>query len=244
MDPKNVEPVLALKDLKPTKLGEVRRLVGLLSVYRRFVPNFARIAKPLYDLLKVKDNPAAKNHAKSSKAVVVWNEEHQQATEQLIDVITSFKVMAYPDFERPFVLHTDASYDGLGAVLYQLNGEGELKVVGFASGTLRQSERNYHSTKLEFLALKWAVTESFRDYLYYAKHFIAYTDNNPLTYVMTAPKLDATGQRWAAELADYSFDIKYKPGKHNIEADALSRMPLSETDNSEIMDHAEVGACH
>ena len=82
-----------------------------------------------------------------------------------------------------------------------------------------------------------------RQYLYYAEKFTAFTDNNPLTYIMTAPKLDATGQRWVAELADYTFDIKYKPGKTNIEADALSRLPLNVTEFSEEVDCAEVGAC-
>ena len=144
MDPKNVEPVRALKELKPKNLGEVRKLVGLLSVYRRFVPNFARLAKPLYSLLKVEvGEGSAKGHGKSSTRVE-WKEEHQQATENLIDIITSFKVMSYPDFEKPFILHTDASYDGLGAVLYQRSDEDELKVIGFASRSLRQSETTIH----------------------------------------------------------------------------------------------------
>ena len=151
--------------------------------------------------------------------------------------------MAFPDFERPFTLHTDASYDGLGAVLYQHTVDGEFKVIAFASRALRPAEKNYHSTKLEFLSLKWSITEAFHDYLSYAKHFTAYTDNNPITYVMTAPKLDATGQRWAAELAGYSFDLKYKPGKHNVEADALSRLPLAEPEYTKMMDCLEVKAC-
>ena len=181
-------------------------------------------------------------HGKSSRRVE-WKDEHQLVTESLIDIVTSFKVMAYPDFDKPFILHTDASYDGLGSVLYQKDEKGDMKVIGFASRTLRGSEKNYHSSKLEFLSLKWSVTEAFRDYLYYAKNFTAYTDNNPLTYIMTAPKLDATGQRWVAELADYTFDIKYKPGKHNIEADALSRLPLNVAEFSEGVDCAEVSAC-
>ena len=244
MDPKNVEPVLALKELRPKNLGEVRKLVGLLSVYRHIVPNFARLAKPLYSLLKVEvGDGSMKGHGKSSTHVE-WKEEHQQVTESLIDIITSFKVMSYPDYNKPFVLHTDASYDGLGAVLYQRSEEEDtLKVIGFASRSLRQSEKNYHSSKLEFLALKWAITDPFRDYLYYAKHFTAYTDNNPLTYILTAPKLDATGQRWVSELADYTFDLKYKPGRTNIEADALSRLPLDVSGFTEVVDFAEVSAC-
>ena len=143
--------------------------------------------------------------------------------------------MAYPDFERPFTLHTDGSYDDLGAILYQHTEEGETKVIAFASRTLRPAERNYHSTKLEFLSLKWSITEAFHDYLYYAAHFTAYTDNNPLTYVMTAPKLDTTGQRWAAELAGHVFDVKCKPGKHDIEADALSSLPLIKLEYTDVL---------
>lgn len=88
--------------------------------------------------------------------------------------------------------------------------------------------QNYHlhSGKLEFLALKWAIFERFRDYLYYSPPFTVYTDNNPLTYVLTTAKLNATTQRWVAELADFQFVIKYRPGKANRDADGLSRMPL------------------
>ena len=135
--------------------------------------------------------------------------------------------MASPNFELPFVLHTDASGEGLGAVLYQEQGS-TLRVVGYGSRTLTPAERNYHlhSGKLEFLALKWAITDKFRDYLFYAPSFVVFTDNNPLTYVMSSAKLNATGHRWVAELADYNFTIKYRTGKSNVDADILSRMPL------------------
>ena len=216
--------------------------MGLLSVYRRFVPNFSRVAKPLYEILKGVQDTGKKGHAKSS-CPVEWGSEQQKATEDLIEIITSFQVMSYPDFEKPFVLHTDASYDGLGSVLYQKSDGGELRVIGFASRTLRPSEKNYHSSKLEYLSLKWSVTEAFRDYLYYAKEFTAFTDNNPLTYVLTTPKLDATGQRWASQLADYNFTIRCKPGKHNIEADALYRFPLVEAGFDNVMDCSEGKAC-
>ncbi|KAK7879352.1 hypothetical protein WMY93_033866 [Mugilogobius chulae] len=94
--------------------------------------------------------------------------------------------------------------------------------------TLTAPEKNYHlhSGKLEFLALKWAICERFRDYLYYSPPFLVYTDNNPLTYVLTTAKLNATTHRWVAELADFQFTIKYRPGRANRDADGLSRMPL------------------
>ena len=210
---------MALKDLKPKNASEVRRLVGLLSVYRRFVPHFAKEAKPLYDLLKQKSGGQV-----SKTKAVQWTEQHQLVTEKLIDIITSFPVMAYPQFDRPFLLHTDASYEGLGAVLYQ-EQEDELKVIAYASRSLSPAECNYHSNKFEFLCLKWAVCGAFHDYLYYAESFMAVTDNNPLTHVMTTPRLNATSQRWIAELADFNFEIRYRPGRYNLDADALSRFP-------------------
>ena len=115
--------------------------------------------------------------------------------------------MAYPDFNSPYILHTDASETGLGAVLYQ-HQNGLLRVIAYGSHTLTPAEKNYHlhSGKLEFLALKWAVCDQFRDYLYHAPSFTVYTDNNPLTYVLTSAKLNATGLRWIGELADFKCD--------------------------------------
>ena len=136
-------------------------------------------------------------------------------------------VLAYPDFSLPFTLHTDASEKGLGAVLYQRQN-GRMRGIGYGSRTLTLAERNYkfHSGKLEFLALKWAICDKFRDYLFYAPHFTVYTDNNPLTYVLSTAKLNAVGHRWIGELADFRFNIKYRPGKVNVDADTLSRCPL------------------
>ena len=97
-----------------------------------------------------------------------------------------------------------------------------MKVIAYTSRTLNSAEKNYHSNKLEFLCMKWAVCESLRDYLDYAKQFTVMTDNNPLTHVLTTPRLNATSQRWVANLADFNFDIQYRPGKQNQDADALS----------------------
>ena len=108
----------------------------------------------------------------------------------------------------PFTLHTDASTSGLGAVLYRRQ-HGEERVVTYASRSLKPPERNYPAHKLELLALKWAVCEKFHENLY-GSNFEAVTDNNPLTYIFTTAKLDATGQRWIAALSDYNFTIKYR----------------------------------
>lgn len=235
VDPKDLEAVLALKAKSPQTVGDLRRVLGFLSYYRSYVQNFSRIAQPLYELLQVKSSEQSAHSRQSrtkgpqmpSKAPINWTPEHQRVLEQLVDMLTHPPVLAYPDFDQPFVLHTDASEQGLGAVLYQQQN-GKLRVIGYGSRTLSPAERNYHlhSGKLEFLALKWAVCEKFRDYLFYAPHFTIYTDNNPLTYIMSTAKLSAVSHRWVGELSDFRFSIKYRPGKANIDADTLSRVPL------------------
>ena len=94
-------------------------------------------------------------------------------------------------------------------------------------GVLSPSERNYPAHKLEFLAFKWAITDKFHEYLYGAE-FQVFTDNNPLIYILTTAKLDATGHRWVAALSNYTFSISYKPGRSNTDADALSRIQWPE----------------
>lgn len=238
IDPKDLEAVYALKNETPTTIGDVRRIAGFLSYYRSYVQDFSRVAKPIYELLQQKRSQEQQSQERRksqkgkgaqlpSRTPVEWTELHQGTLCKLIDQLTNPPILAYPDFELPFVLHTDASDKGLGAVLYQRQN-GRLRVIGYGSRTLNPAERNYrlHSGKLEFLALKWAVCEKFRDYLYYAPHFTIYTDNNPLTYVMSTAKLNAVGYRWVGELSDFRFDIKYRPGKANADADTLSRCPL------------------
>ena len=121
--------------------------------------------------------------------------------------------MTYPDFKKPYTLHIHESQMGLGAILYQKQDNDKFAVVVYASRTLTSAEQNYHlhSGKLEFLALKWAVTERFRDNLYYATNFEVYSDYNPLRYIFTPPKLDATRLRWVYMLADFRFHIHYNP---------------------------------
>ena len=182
IDPKATEAVTKLKDSIPKTVGEVRRLVGLLGVYRRHIKDFARIAKPIYELLDGKHQkvrPPPTNGQLPSKYPVKWTTEHETAMNKLIECVPSPPILAYPDYNTPFVVHTG------------------LRVIAYASRTLTPAERNYHlhAGKFEFLALKWSITEQFRDYLYYSPRFIVYTDNNPLTYVLSTAKLNATGLR-------------------------------------------------
>ncbi len=102
--------------------------------------------------------------------------------------------MAYPDATDPYILRTDASKNGLGAVFYQKQDD-VLRVIAYGSRTLTPAEKNYHLHygKLEFLALKWAICDHFRDYLYYSSPFEVFTDNNPLTYLPSSAKVNATG---------------------------------------------------
>ena len=152
----------------------------------------------------------------------MWTETQQTAFETLKEKLTNPPVLAYADYRLSFKLHTDASTTGLVAVLYQ-HQDGQDRVVSYASRSLKPLEKNYPAHKLELIALKWSVTEKFNDYLY-GTNFEVFADNNPLTYVFTTAKLDATGHRWLAELSNYNFSLTYRSGKRNAYADGLSRL--------------------
>ena len=206
----------------PTTTTELRSFLGFASYYRRFISGFARIAGPLHDLMSEGAKHSKKKAANVSR---LWGPKHQEAFDSLKGAMTTAPVLGYADYTKPFILETDASHDGLSAILSQ-EQDGKSRVLAFASRRLRPSEKNsslYSSLKLEFLAMKWAITDKFRHYLLGGK-FKVITDNNPLTYFRSA-KLGALEQRWASELAQFDFDIQYRPGKINP-ADALSRMPL------------------
>ena len=110
----------------------------------------------------------------------------------LKDKIQSTPLLVFPDFDKPFLLVTDTSKKGLGAVLSQKQDDGCYHPIAFGSCSLMQSKKNYHSSKLEFLAFKWSVTEHFKEYLAYTP-FMVWTDNNLLMYILTTPNLNATG---------------------------------------------------
>ena len=151
-------------------------------------------------------------NAKKKHSKVDWTDECHAAFELLKETCTNTPVLAYANYKKPFRLNTDASEKSLGAVLYQQQDDGTFRVIAYASRTLSKS------------LTKWSVTQRFHEYLYRGT-FEVYTDNNPLTYVLTSVKLDAIGQRWIASLTNCDFKIFYQSGHLNVDADSLSRIP-------------------
>ena len=205
----------------PNTFTKVRAFVGLVGHYRRFIKGFAQIAAPLYDIISGEDN------AKKTERVEL-SVEALDAFNRLKEACLKAPILAFPDFDRSFLLETDASGKGLGAVLSQKQDDGRYHPIAYASRVMNGTEQRYHSNKKEFLALKWAVTDQFHEYLTpYGKNqneFVVRTDNNPLTYIFSSASLDAAGQRWVAKLADYNFALEYQKGKDNTVADFLSRV--------------------
>ena len=142
---------------------------------------------------------------------VSLSEEALNVFEMLKQACMQSPVLAFADYSKDFLLETDASKEGLGAVLSQKKEDGWFHPVTYGSQALTAHEKNYHSMKLEFLALKWAVMEHFKEYLLY-QPFLVRTNNNPLTYIMSTPNLDATGHCWVSALAKYNFQMEYQKG--------------------------------
>ncbi len=208
----------------PNTLKELRSFLGFCSYYRRFIEGFSKVAGPLHDVVNTCVHQGSVTQA-NKLFKDSWTTECQQAFEHLKEKLTCAPTLGYADFTLPFVLETDASNLGLGAVLYQQQG-GSKTVIAYASRRLRGPERyyrNYSSMKLELLALKWATVEKFSSYLLGSK-FTVLTDNNPLCHLNMA-KLGTIEQRWAAQLAIFDFEVQYHPGRCNTTADALSRRP-------------------
>ena len=229
-NPKKVEVVT--KWPTPKTVYDVRSFLGFVGYYRRFIKDFSKISKPIREVITGLENQSKRT---AKKILIEWTEAANSAFETLKELCTSTPILAYPDYQLPFILHTDSSSEGLGAVLYQKQ-KGKFRVIAYASRSVSKTEANYPAHKLEFLALKWAVCEKFHEYLYDAKTFDIYTDNNPLIYVLTSAKLDACGQRWVAKLANYNFTIRYRCGQSNVEADALSRISWPEVLSDEDID--------
>ena len=220
----------------PANYTEVRRFLGMTGIFQRFIKKYTRIAKPLND---IQEGEASKLKSED----VTLPPDALDAFKKLKMCCMTAPVLAFADFEKEFQLETDASSEGLGAILSQKQPDGKWRPVTFGSCELKGGEAKYHSSKLEFLALKWAIKEQFREYLQY-RPFTVLMDKNPLTYVLTTPNLDALSHRWVAALAGYNMTIRYLKGSDNKVADALSWIEtrLDPDTVTELLNHAKAGA--
>ena len=196
----------------PATVKQVRGFLGFGNFYRRFIWHFSELAKPLNDLLK-KDQKFG------------WTDDCQQAFEELKKRFTEEPVLMMPDQSRPFQIETDASKYATGAVLTQLDSNGNRHPISFISKTLSPAERNYEIYDRELLAIIRAL-EEWRHYIQGSPHTtIVLSDHKNLTYYREAKKLNRRQARWSLYLSEFDVKLIHTPGSKMVQSDALSRRP-------------------
>ena len=196
----------------PQSVKDVRAFLGLAGFYRRFVRDFAAVARPLTDLTKVVE-----------RGWFSWGADEQHAFDTLKQALTSAPVLAHPDPQRQWTVQTDASGFAIGAVLSQVQDDGKARPVAYWSHKLNSAQRNYSATERELMAIVEA-TKHWRQYLHGSPHpVLLRSDHQPLVYLNTKEQLNRRLGRWMEELCDLTFEMGYVKGKDNAAADALSR---------------------
>ena len=212
-DPSKTEKVAQWPVLKSRK--EVQQFLGLANYYRRFMRDFATIAKPLHRLTE-------------KTAKFEWTSECQTAFEEICRRLITAPILrlAFPDYERAFILDTDASDTGIGAVLSQVQEDGSERVIAYASRVLTKPERRYCVTRRELLAVV-SFVQHFRPYLL-GRRFLLRTDHGSLTWLSNFKEPEGQLARWLERLQEYDFTIAHRPGKKHQNADSLSLRPCSQ----------------
>ena len=223
------EKVRAVQDWPvPTAVGELRSFLGLCSYYRRYVRNFSTIARPLHRLTE-----------KGSD--FKWTQECSDAFNHLKNALITAPVLKYPSSTERFILDTDASNFGIGAVLSQVQ-DGEERVVAYYSATLSKAERNYCVTRKELLAVVSAV-KKFHHYLY-GRPFLVRTDHGALRWLLNFKNPEGQLARWLEVLGVYDLTIEHRSGVKHANADALSRRPCIDCKSCERKEqHEEQEPC-
>jgi hypothetical protein len=201
VDPDKVQEVMNWKP--PMTVRQIRSFLGLAGYYRRFIPDFSRIGKPITELLK-------------KEAKFVWGQKCEDAFHTLRQHLTTTPVLAQPDSSKPFDVYCDASGTELGCVLMQDN-----RVIAYASRALRPLEQNYPTHDLELAVVVHAL-KMWRHYLM-RTHYNIFTDHKSLKYIFTQADLNLRQRRWLELIKDYDLEVHYHPGKANMVADALSQ---------------------
>lgn len=207
-DPSKIEAVQMFPT--PLNVKQVQSFIGLCSYYRKFIPDFALLARPLTNLTR-KNNP------------FIWTQIEQRSFEALKSVLVSPPVLGHPNYELPMEIHCDASGHGLGAILLQRH-DGKERVLSYASRLLSAAETNYSVSEKECLALVWA-SQKFRIYLWGTKVRVV-TDHHSLCWLMKKRDLAGRLARWSLQLQELDIEIVYRSGRLHTDADVLSRQPV------------------
>ncbi|PNF43128.1 hypothetical protein B7P43_G18013 [Cryptotermes secundus] len=204
------EKIKAVTDFPiPQSQKDIKSFLGLAGYYRKFIVDFSSFARPLTDLLK-KENEWT------------WTEKEQTSFELLKSKLTKAPLLQYPDFSKPFILTTDATGYAIGAILSQ-GKLGQDKPIAYASRTLNKAELNYATVEKELLAIVWAC-KHFRPYLL-GRKFQIVTDHKGLTWIFNVKDPSSRLMRWKLLLEEHDYEIQYRAGQRNCNADSLSRYP-------------------
>ena len=210
-DPANVERVTTWPT--PTTKREVQQFLSFASYYRRFIKDFAGIAKPLHCLTEEGDT-------------FLWTDECERAFKKLCHLLTTTPLLAYLDFDRPFILDTDGSADSIGAVLSQIDNTGQERVVAYGSWVLSKAERQYCVTWRELLAVVTFIRQ-FKPYLT-GRRFQLRTDPGSLVWLRNFKEPEGQLTRWLKCLQEYDFEIVLCRGRKHTNVNALSRLPCQQ----------------
>ncbi|EGT32873.1 hypothetical protein CAEBREN_06262 [Caenorhabditis brenneri] len=202
----------------PESVTAVRSFIGLVGYFRRFIRNFAGIAAPLHNLTE-KDVP------------FLWTDIHQKAFDELKTALINPPILSGPDLTKPYILETDASTIAIAAVLLQKNNEGLLNVISFASRKLSKAESRYPPIEGEALAVLFGL-QHYRQYLL-GNHTLVVTDHQPLTSLLKRKNLEGRLLKYQIMIQEFDIEIRYRPGRRNVVADALSRYLPKSTEMSQ-----------